>query len=108
MHDIPQVQAQTLNQRLRKEDGLYLLDVREPWEFAHCAIAGSVNLPMGEIVARRHEIPRDRTVVCICHHGMRSLQVAAFLKQQGYEAVENLAGGVEAWAQDVDPDMPRY
>ncbi len=108
MHDIPQLQPQALNLRLQNRDEIYLLDVREPWEFAHCAITGSVNLPMGEIVARAGEIPRDRTVVCICHHGMRSLQVAAYLKQHGVDAVENLAGGVEAWALQVDPEMPRY
>lgn len=85
-----------------------LLDVRESWEFEHCALAGSVSLPMGEVPGRAHELPREREVVCICHHGMRSQRVAMFLAQQGFEKVFNLAGGVDAWAQRVDASMPRY
>ena len=85
-----------------------LLDVREPWEHEVCAIAGSKLLPMQEIPARIKELPADTDIVVICHHGMRSLQVAQFLKQSGLERVFNLSGGIAAWAAQVDPDMAQY
>ncbi len=85
-----------------------VLDVREPWEHEVCMIPGSQLLPMQEVPARRAELPADRDIVVVCHHGMRSLQVAHFLKQSGIDRVFNLAGGIAAWAEQVDPDMPRY
>jgi len=98
----------TLNQRIQQGEDLYLLDVREPWEAALCQLPDAVNIPMGQIPGRLGELPADRTVVCICHHGMRSLQVAHYLESNGMDSVENLTGGVEGWARDVDPEMPRY
>lgn len=85
-----------------------LLDVREPWEFQTCAIAGSRPLPMSEVPARKDELDPQAEVVVICHHGGRSLQVAAFLERSGFARVHNLAGGVDAWAKTVDPSMPVY
>jgi rhodanese-related sulfurtransferase len=85
-----------------------LLDVREPWEFATCAIAGAVPIPMQEIAARLYELDRTQELVCICHHGMRSLQAGMFLTRNGFERVLNLSGGIDAWARDVQPEMPRY
>lgn len=85
-----------------------LLDVREPNEFAYCSIAGAVPMPMQSVPARMGELDEDAAIVCICHHGMRSMQVARFLEQHGYADVINLTGGVHAWAQQVDPDMPTY
>jgi len=82
--------------------------VREPWEIAIASIPGSVAIPMHEIVTRFDEIPRQRAVVCLCHHGMRSMQVAMFLAHNGCEAVYNLQGGIDAWAREVDPACPRY
>ena len=89
-----------------------LLDVREPWEFSLAAIrtagADTLHIPMREIPARLAEIDPQRTVICVCHHGMRSLQVAHFLLQQGHEEVINLQGGIDAWSEQVDPNVPRY
>ncbi len=85
-----------------------LLDVREPHEFAYCSIAGAVNMPMQSVPARIAELDPEAEVICICHHGMRSMQVARYLEQQGFASVANLAGGVHAWAQQVDPAMPTY
>lgn len=85
-----------------------LLDVREDWEFETCRIAGSVQIPMHLIPVRVSEIDDDREVVCICHHGARSMQVAAFLERNGFSNVTNLTGGVHAWAVQVDPSMPKY
>lgn len=85
-----------------------LLDVREPHEYAHCHIEGSVLVPMGSVPARQQELDPDVPTVVICHHGMRSLQVAMFLQQQGFGKLYNLGGGVAAWAAQVDPAMPTY
>lgn len=85
-----------------------LLDVREPWEFDHCHIEGSLLMPMAVVPARMAEIDREREVVVICHHGGRSAQVCLFLEYQGFAHVLNLAGGVASWAAQVDPRMPQY
>jgi rhodanese-related sulfurtransferase len=85
-----------------------LLDVREPWEFETCHIAGSQLMPMNTVPARQEELDPETPVVCICHHGTRSMQVAAFLERSGFTGVSNLTGGVHAWAQQVDPAMPTY
>ncbi|MBT8422331.1 MAG: sulfurtransferase [Gammaproteobacteria bacterium] len=101
---INEISAQDAAAALNADDTL-LLDVREPIELESSAIAGAMHIPMNEIPARLDEIPRDRTVICMCHIGGRSMQVAGFLAAQGYEQVLNLAGGIEAWAQDVDPGV---
>ena len=85
-----------------------LLDVREPWEVDTCRIDGAISIPMRSIPARLAELDEDTPLVCICHHGARSLQVAHFLEQHGFDEVANLTGGVDAWARQVDPTMPIY
>ena len=85
-----------------------LLDVREPWEVEIAALQGSLAIPMGEVPARIDDIPRDRPIVCVCHHGVRSLQVAHYLARRGFDALFNLAGGIDAWAREVDPACPTY
>ena len=89
-----------------------LLDVREPWEVALAAIRvdglATLHIPMGAVPGRLDELGASRAVVCICHHGVRSAQVVAFLEYQGFTSAYNLAGGIEAWSQHVDPGVPRY
>lgn len=85
-----------------------LLDVREPWEYQLCHIDGSRTMPMDTVPANVEQLEKDTPIVCICHHGMRSMQVARFLEQQGFTDVINLTGGVDAWAAQVDRDMPTY
>ena len=85
-----------------------LLDVREPWEFRTCLIDGSFNIPMNSIPGKLSELDTTQQIVCICHHGVRSKQVAFFLEQNGFTQVSNLTGGVHAWAQQVDTTMPTY
>lgn len=85
-----------------------LVDVREPWEFDYCHIAGSVLIPMGQIAEKAVRLAADEPVVVICHHGIRSRQVAWYLESLGFTDVINLEGGVEQWAQDVELDMRRY
>ena len=89
-----------------------LLDVREPWEFALAAIRidglETRLMPMNGVPERIGELDQSQPVVCICHHGARSAQVVAFLERQGFEAVYNLAGGIDAWSMQFDAAVPRY
>jgi rhodanese-related sulfurtransferase len=104
---IPSQLAQLLRQATPGQEPL-LLDVREFWEFRICHIDGSRLLPMRQVPGALAELVPDRPVVVICHHGIRSQQVARFLEQQGFSQVYNLRGGVDAWARDVDPSMATY
>ena len=85
-----------------------LLDVREPWEFEKCRIAGSELIPMGQIRNDYTQLDKDRETVVICHHGIRSRAVCLFLEREGFSNLINLEGGVERWANEVEPDMQRY
>lgn len=89
-----------------------LLDVREPWEIALASLRldglETRAIPMGELVGRLGELDPARPVVCLCHHGARSRQVAHFLDGQGFASVYNLSGGIDAWSTAVDPAVPRY
>jgi rhodanese-related sulfurtransferase len=85
-----------------------LLDVREPWEFEICHIDGSVNLPMSQLPRHLERLDDADEIVVICHHGVRSLQVAGYLQQQHDAELINLDGGVDAWAREVDPAMALY
>jgi rhodanese-related sulfurtransferase len=104
------ITAPALAARLATEgaDAPLLLDVRENWEFATCQIPGSVQIPMALVPIRISELDDDREIVCICHHGARSMQVAAFLERNGFTDVTNLTGGIHAWAVQVDGAMPTY
>lgn len=89
--------------------GCVLLDVREPWEHAEARIEGSILIPMGEVPARAtQELDPDARIVTICHHGMRSMSVTAWLREQGFERAQSLRGGIDAWSADVDNSVPRY
>jgi len=103
LHIEPRVLASWL-----RDGPLLLLDVREAWEVAASAFPDALHVPMREIPARIDGLPVDRPIVCICHHGARSAQVALFLQHRGFEQVYNLAGGIDAWAIEVDPTIPRY
>ena len=86
-----------------------LIDVREPWEFATSHIEGSVEMPIGDVPARAHrELDPDEHFVVMCHRGMRSMNVTVWLRNQGYEQVQSLRGGIDAWSAEVDPAIPRY
>ena len=94
--------------QLAKLPGSILLDVREPHEFAICQVAVSVNIPMGAIPARLHELPDDQRILVLCHHGGRSMRVSQFLRANNRPLVSNIGGGIDAWAEVIEPGMPRY
>jgi rhodanese-related sulfurtransferase len=90
-------------------EGLTLLDVREPWEFQTAQIDGSKHIPMGEIPARfNQELDPEQHIVVVCHHGVRSMNVTAWLRQQGFEKVQSLRGGIDRWSREIDPSVPLY
>jgi len=85
-----------------------LLDCREPWEYQTARIDRAMNIPMGEIPARVQELDPDGHIVVVCHHGVRSMNVTAWLRQQGFEKVQSMVGGIDAWSRTVDPKVPVY
>ena len=94
----------------RRADGelWQLLDVREPWEIEVASVDDAICLPMTEIPERLNELDRARPVAVLCHSGVRSARVAAFLMQNGFASVANVTGGIDAWSQTVDRSVPRY
>jgi rhodanese-related sulfurtransferase len=85
-----------------------ILDVREAWERELCAIDGSLPIPLGELPERLADVPGDRLVVVLCHHGNRSARAAAWLRSQGYANTTNLEGGIDQWARLIDSSMKVY
>lgn len=90
-----------------------VLDVREPAELQAASISADaafdlVAIPMGSIPQRLHDLDPSRPIACLCHHGARSMRVAAFLQANGFAEVVNIAGGIDAWSAERDPAVPRY
>jgi rhodanese-related sulfurtransferase len=85
-----------------------MVDVREPWELKICRIPDALAIPMGDLQQRSGDLSRDKALVVICHHGMRSFHATLWLRQHGFENAVNLEGGIDAWAREIDPGMQRY
>lgn len=105
---IIQYTPQQLQEKLSENPQLLLLDVRENNEFAYAHISGSLHIPLHQIPGRLSDLDRDRDIVVICHHGMRSQQACQFLQHSGYDRLFNLQGGIDAWSLVCDPSVPRY
>jgi rhodanese-related sulfurtransferase len=103
-----EIDTLTLKERLDGENPPALLDVREPWELEIAAVDGAIAIPLGELNQRVGELPRDRPLAVMCHHGGRSAQATAWLRNQGFDHATNVAGGIDAWARSVDPTLSRY
>ncbi len=107
-HSRHEINADELKARLDRGDKLFILDVRNPPEFDICRIPGSVLIPLPELPGRLDELDPDREMVVHCKSGMRSAKAIQFLKQHGFQRLSNLKGGILAWADRVDPKMPKY
>ena len=104
-----EITVDQLKQQLTSEKPPLLLDVREPWEYQTASIPGSTLIPMNEIPARAHqELDEEAPILVLCHHGARSLSVAAWLRQQGFDKAQSVSGGIDAWSRLIDPTIPRY
>jgi rhodanese-related sulfurtransferase len=94
---------------LLRENKTLIIDVREPWEYATAHIEPSAPMPMGDVPARAHqELDPEQHITVLCHHGQRSLNVTSWLRNQGFENVQSLRGGIDAWSSEIDPTVPRY
>ncbi len=103
-----EISVGVLNQYLSQNKNIYLLDVRNPNELDICTIKGSNFIPLSELQERYSEVPNQKQVITICHHGMRSQKAMNILKENGFTDVKSVAGGIDDWAQKIDPTMARY
>ena len=103
-----EISVDDLKRRHDAGEDLVLLDVREPDELATASIPWATAIPMMEIPARHAELPRDKPLVVMCHHGARSANVAYFLEANGFDNAVNLNGGIDAWSVSIDPSVRRY
>ena len=105
----PEISVQAFSQQRKLPNAPLLLDVREPWEYQTASLPDSLLMPMGEVASRAHtELDPDAPIVVLCHHGARSLSVTMWLRSQGFEQVQSLSGGIDAWSRTIDPTIPRY
>lgn len=105
-----QTDCQSVKARIDAGDDFLFLDVREQDEFDFASIEGSTLIPMSQIQDRVGELDphKEKDIVVLCHHGMRSMQVTMWLTQQGFTSVKNMNGGIDAWSQAIDPTVARY
>lgn len=103
-----EITPEELKSRLEACEDLILLDVREPVERTTAKIEPSIFIPMGEIPSRIQELDPDAKIIVYCHHGVRSLNVTAWLRQQGFESVQSLRGGIDLWSRMIDSTVPSY
>ncbi|MDA8390075.1 MAG: rhodanese-like domain-containing protein [Gammaproteobacteria bacterium] len=103
-----EIDPKDLQARLLAGDKIVLLDVREPWERNLCALPDSLHAPMQQVPMAMNSLDPHAEVVVYCHSGVRSFHVGRFLEHNGFAKVVNLRGGIDAWAREVDPGMPRY
>jgi len=107
MNDL-EITPRQVKARLDRGEKLLLVDVREPHEHALCRIDGALLIPMGTIPANLQKLDTGEDVICFCHHGMRSLDVANWLRDQGVPSAKSMAGGIDRWSTEIDSRVPRY
>ena len=104
-----EISPEEVKGKLDAGEAFTLLDVRESWEFETARITGAKLMPMGEVPSRANqELDPDDHVVVVCHHGVRSMNVTAWLRQQGFEKAQSMRGGIDAWSRRVDQKVPLY
>jgi rhodanese-related sulfurtransferase len=104
-----EITPEEVKAKLDRGETFTLLDVREPLEFEAAQMAGAKLLPMGDVPSRAHqELDPEDHIVAVCHHGVRSMNVTAWLRQQGFEKAQSMRGGIDAWSRRVDRNVPLY
>jgi len=104
-----EITPEEVKSKLDAGETFTLLDVREPWELETARIASAKLMPMGDVPSRAHqELDPEEHIVVLCHHGVRSMNVTVWLRQQGFENVQSMRGGIDAWSRAVDPKVPMY
>lgn len=108
MTNVPAIDVEQLHDLMRSDKPPFILDVREKREYEICNLPGSQLIPLGDLQTRYAELPTDQSIVVHCHHGGRSARATALLLQHGYKNVVNLAGGIHAWSERIDPTVKTY
>ena len=104
-----EITPEQVNEISKRGEPFTLIDCREPWEFETARLENAKLMPMGDVPVRAHqELDPEDHIVVYCHHGVRSLNVTAWLRQQGFEKARSMAGGIDAWSRGVDPKVPLY
>jgi rhodanese-related sulfurtransferase len=103
-----QISPSDVKSLLNRNEDLLLIDVREPWETQLCSLPGAQLIPMGAIPANLQKLDVEGNVICYCHHGVRSLDVAVWLRSQGLSGAKSMTGGIDRWSAEIDPTVPRY
>jgi rhodanese-related sulfurtransferase len=103
-----EITPEELKTKLDNGERPLLLDIREPWEFATAHIDGSKHLPMNDLPSRAAELDSNGHIVVLCHSGVRSARVTEWLRQNGFNSVQSMRGGIDRWSRTVDPSVPRY
>ena len=103
-----EIMPEAVHSLRERSENFVLLDVREPWELQTAQIEGATHIPMGDIPMHVQELDPDQHIVVVCHHGVRSLNVTHWLRQQGFESVQSMRGGIDLWSKTIDPKVPVY
>ena len=104
-----EITPEEVKSKVDAHESFTLLDVREPWEFDAARIENSKLMPMGDVPSRAHqELDPEEHIVVVCHHGVRSMNVTVWLRQQGFERAQSMRGGIDAWSRQVDGKVPMY
>ena len=104
-----EITPKEVKRKLDQKEAFTLVDVREPWEFETAHMSEAKLIPMGDVPSRAHqELDPDDHIVVICHHGVRSMSVTAWLRQQGFDRAQSLRGGIDAWSRQIDSNIPTY
>jgi rhodanese-related sulfurtransferase len=103
-----EISVEDLQRRLEEKEPVAVLDVREPWEAEICSLPGSIFIPLNRLPDDVEKLPKDRLLVVLCHHGMRSRMAVDWLRAHGVENAVNLGGGIDAWAHRIDRQMKVY
>ncbi len=103
-----EITPREVSARIERGDKFLLVDVREKWEYEAAHIEGSVLIPLREIPLALRHLSEAGDIVCMCHHGVRSMDAAAWLRSKGIEGARSMAGGIDRWTTEVDPLVPRY
>ncbi|MGD0986313.1 MAG: rhodanese-like domain-containing protein [Candidatus Sulfotelmatobacter sp.] len=104
-----EITCEEVKAKIDSREEFTLLDVREPWEFGTASIEKAKLIPMGDIPSRAHqELDPENHIVVVCHHGVRSMNVTAWLRQQGFEKAQSMRGGIDAWSRQIDRTVPTY
>ena len=103
-----EIAPEELKSLLDRGSDVVVLDVREQWELDTASMAHHKHIPMNEIPARYSQLEQEKHMVVVCHHGVRSMNVTMWLRRQGFEKVQSLAGGIDRWARQIDPTVPVY